>query len=95
MTITEKLSRAIDKLYRAKFYSSSLRNCKTVVIVGAEKFKELQAEACSLMVYDFPSPRYTFQGCEVIVDHIPTHGNNATVELLDELTGKVKKRIKI
>ena len=96
MTISVKISRAIDKIYRAKFYApSTLRNCKTVVIVGADKFRELQAEAYSLMVYNFPSPRYTFQGCEVIVDYRPAYRNNATVELRDELTGKVRRKIEI
>lgn len=95
MAITEKISEAIDKLYKAKFYTSSLQNYKTVVVVGTERYKELQAEAYSLIIYNFPSPKITFQGCDVIVDYIPTHGNQAAVELRDNLTGKVKKRIKI
>lgn len=95
MTIAEKISKAIDKIYRAKYYTPSLHNDETVVIVGEEKFKELQAEAYSLMVYNFPSPRYTFQGCEVIVDFRPAYRNNATVELRDKLTGKVRRKIEI
>lgn len=95
MTITEKISEAIDKLYKAEFYKPSLQICKIVVVVGVNKLEELKAEAYSLVLFNFPSPKYTFQGCEVIVDYLPTHGNEAAVELRDNLTGKVKKRIKI
>lgn len=95
MTISEKISRAIDKLYRAQFYTRNLQHYKTVVVVGVYTFKELQSEADSLMVYNFPFPRYTFRGCEVIVDFRPANCNQVTVELMDELTGEIKKRIKI
>lgn len=95
MTITEKVSRAIAKLRKAEFDTASLQIYKPVVVVGVNKLEELKAEAYSLVLFNFPSPQYTFQGCEVIVDYLPTHGNKAAVELRDELTGKVKKRIKI
>ena len=95
MTITEKVSRAIDELRKAEFDVASLQIYKPVVVVGVNKLEELKAEAYSLVLFNFPSPKYTFQGCEVIVDYLPTHGNEAAVELRDEMTGKVKKRIKI
>ncbi len=95
MTIDEKISKAIDKLYRVQFYTRNLQHYKTVVVAGVYKFKELQSDAYSLMVYNFPFPRYTFRGCEVIVDFRPAYCNQVTVELRDELTGDVKKRIKI
>lgn len=95
MTITEKLSRAIAELRKAEYDTASLQIYKPVVVVGVNKFEELKAEAYSLVLFNFPSPKYTFQGCEVIVDYLPVHGDQAAVELREELTGKVKKRIRI
>lgn len=77
MTITEKLSRAIAELHKTESDTASLQIYKPVVVVGVNKLKELEAEAYSLVLFNFPSPKYTFQGCEVIVDYLPTHGNEA------------------